>query len=442
MFDIILACDSNFGIGFQNSLPWKCSEELKIFKEKTQDSILIMGSKTFNSLSKDKNGNPFLKNRTLIEISKKGNSIQNGLLIAQSLDKKIFIAGGSSIYHYFLKNYFDSIDNLHISIFKKEYECDTYVNIDLTKFTIICKDDYDEFIHYVLKPNINGETEYLNLLKKTIVDGQFKNARNGETISLFGEKLTFDLTEGFPLLTTKKMFFRGIAEELLFFLRGETQSKLLEEKGVNIWKGNTNREFLDKNGFENRIEGMMGPMYGYQWRYYNAEYNEETGKPIREDEGFNQIDYVIETILKDPQSRRILLTDYNPLQAKQGVLFPCHSIIIQFYVRSKFLDMTCYNRSQDLFHGVPFNIASSALLLTLISKLTNLTAGKLTMFLGDCHIYSQHVEAVKTQLNSRIKFPFPKLIISENINLNELSIEDFILNDYKSHPAIKVEMVP
>jgi thymidylate synthase len=288
------------------------------------------------------------------------------------------------------------------------------------------------------------EKQYLDLVKK-VLEQPTRSTRNGTTKSLFFSSMSFDLTKGFPLLTTKKMFFRGIVEELLFFLSGQTNSKLLEEKNVNIWKGNTSREFLDHNNMSSRKEGMLGPLYGYQWRSFNALYNEETGLPQKISEndidtnGIDQLLFVINTIQKDPNSRRILMTTYNPEQAPQGVLYPCHSIINQFYVRDGYLDMFCYNRSQDLFLGTPFNIASSALLLSIIANLTDLKPGFLHMSLGDVHIYEEHFKEALEQ-SERVPYDFPNLTIPYKLNLETISYKDFVLEKYNFHPPFKVVM--
>jgi thymidylate synthase len=229
------------------------------------------------------------------------------------------------------------------------------------------------------------------------------------------------------------MFFRGIVEELLFFLRGETDSKILEAKNINIWRGNTSREFLDKHGFTHREEGDMGPMYGYQWRRFNGD--SEKGDQLRE---------VIHLLRHEKESRRILMTDYNPLQAKQGVLFPCHSIIIQFYVEGGYLDMFVYNRSSDTFLGLPFNIASSALLLEIIAKTVGLQARHLHMTLGDVHLYKNHLDVALSQLEL-IPCVLSRLTIKARLDcvehIDNLRYEHFYLDGYVSHPSIKAEMV-
>lgn len=289
-----------------------------------------------------------------------------------------------------------------------------------------------------------GEVGYISILESVLENGQRVNTRNSETLSEFGKTLTFDLCEGFPLLTSKKMFFRGIVEEFLFFIRGETDSKILEEKGINIWKLNTSKEFLSRNNLPYR-EGLMGPMYGYLWRYYGAKYRKD-GTPDKDTEYIDQLKYVIDCIINDPHSRRILLTSYNPSDAHKSVLFPCHSVIMQFYVRyDLYLDMYVYIRSSDLFLGLPFNIASSSLLLFCISRITKKVPGKLIIQLGDAHIYSSHISAVKEQISRYPHYKFPKLEISKIIDsikdLESLEYNDFILNDYMHYPAIKADMI-
>lgn len=294
-----------------------------------------------------------------------------------------------------------------------------------------------------------GERQYLNTMKNILENGEKRIGRNGGTLSTFGQHMKFDLRNGFPLLTTKKMFFRGIVEELLFFLRGETDSSKLEEKNVKIWSGNTSAEFLKNRGLD-YAPGVMGPMYGFQWRFFDGEYDvNEKGRPYVEKgcevrDSVDQLSNVIELIKNDPTSRRILMTDYNPKQAEEGVLYPCHSIILQFYVQDGFLDMFCYNRSQDFFLGVPFNIASSSLLQTIIAKVTGLTPRYFNLSMGDVHIYDGHIDAVKEQL-SRIPYNFPEMRINKEISsvedIEDLEYEDFIVSGYFSHSRIKSEMV-
>lgn len=445
MFDIIIAVNAENGIGINGKIPWRCPADLSHFRQLTENSILIVGRKTAETL-------PELPNRLVLTISNTKKCFKTFTTMKMALDfakyfypeKKVFVAGGAETYKTALLYNKNEIDKIHISHIPDNSPCDTYFDIKeyLTPQWKGVKTYFDTFTYEVLQKTENvQEKQYLKILQEILSFGTVRETRNGQTKSLFGKTMKFDLREGFPLLTTKKMFFRGIVEELLFFLRGETDSKILEEKGVNIWKGNTSRDFLDKLGMKERREGIMGPLYGYQWRYFNAKYDEMTGKPITE--GVDQLKNVIETIIKDPFSRRIIMTDFNPAQALEGVLYPCHSIVLQFYVSEGHLDMSCYNRSQDTFLGTPFNIASSALLLSLISKVTNLSPRYLHMNLGDVHIYESHYSVASKQIK-RTPYSFPKLILKDIKTLQELEnlqFSDINIENYVSHPAIKAEMV-
>jgi len=446
MLNVILCMDSKYGIGLNNNLPWGITDELKIFKEKTQNSILIAGRKTAESL-------PILHNRLLFVVSRNESpsnireffilfdNIDEAVQEALKMKKKVFVIGGAEIYNYVFEKY-KSILNVHVSILKDSYECDTFLRQDILKdFYITKKFDHEKFIHYEMIYKEYGEQQYLKLIKDIVGTADLRDTRNSKTLSVFCKHLKFDLRDGFPLLTSKKMFLKGIVEELLFFIRGHTDSSILEEKGINIWKGNTRREFLDNNGFKNRKEGEMGPMYGYQWRYFNARYDPITGQPS--EKGVDQLKEVIDLIKTNPSSRRILLTTYNPSQVYEGVLYPCHSITIQFYVEDGHLDMFCYNRSSDIGLGLPFNIASSSLLQTIIAQLTDLKPRYFNLTLGDAHIYENHIDPLKEQIE-RLCYTFPKLVLPEFKTLTEverLNFRDFKIEDYKFHEPVKMDMI-
>lgn len=283
------------------------------------------------------------------------------------------------------------------------------------------------------------EPIYLDILKDVLETGEKRATRNGITYSKFFKTISFNLNNGFPLLTTKKMFWKGIVEELLFFIRGDTNTKVLSDKGVKIWESNTSQEFLDSRGLEYK-EGDMGPMYGYQWRKFNKPYNTPG-------EGYDQLKYVINEIKTNPTSRRILMTDFNPAQVDLGVLYPCHSIVIQFYVENSnstpILSCSMYQRSSDLFLGEPFNIASTSLLLHIVSQLVGLNPGMVHLVLGDCHIYDEHIVAVREQL-SRKPLKLCKLKMTEFTTLEQVessTMDDFKLEEYESYPTIKAKMI-
>lgn len=445
-FDVILAMTSKYGIGFKGTIPWNCPEELKFFNDKTKDSILIMGSKTLESL-------PKLPHRFIICLTKKPAinykndclrffSLEKALEYIQSnhSNKKVFIAGGSILYNQIFNNYSHHINKLHISIMNESVKCDSFIDLNLDNWTNELVYHSESFNHYV-KTKIKPETQYLDIISDVLNRGNIRIGRNGTVKSLFSKNLKFNLCDGFPLLTTKKMFLRGIFEELIFFIKGETDTKILENKKINIWNGNTNRAFLDSLGMINRDEGIMGPMYGAQWRHFNGDYDEKTGISSN---GIDQLKVIIHQIKNDPTSRRIIMTDYNPSQSHMGVLFPCHSLILQFYVNDGFLDMFCFNRSSDLFLGLPFNIASTSLLLILISKVCKLTPRFINITLGDSHIYEQHYDSVSKQIQ-RIPYTSPTLSIKKDLHsiedIEKLTFQDIILTSYQSYPSIKAQMI-
>ena len=477
--NVILAVDKLFGIGINGKLPWNIKEELSVFKEKTTDSIVIIGRKTFENLPKLKNRTIFVISTKYIELMSDNfendkdirffSNFEDALVEAITFNKKIFIAGGSKLYNYVFKKYKTQI-KVHISFIDDEYKCDTYFDKNNLEDFYIQKEnlyvtEFDIFKHCEMKHHKYGELQYLKLLQDIIENGERRIGRNGEVISDFCKHLKFDLQEGFPLFTTRKMYLKGIIEELLFFIRGDTNTKILEEKGINIWKGNTSREFLDSNGFNDRKEGEMGPMYGSIWRNFNGfkfegqenskkidiyykSYNKDnmnyyTDKIDSIKFNFDQLKYIINEIKTNPTSRRILMTSYNPAQAEQGVLYPCHSITLQFYVFDRFLDIFCYNRSSDSTLGLSYNCASTSLLLMIIAQLTNLVPRYVNISLGDVHIYKDHENDVKTQLE-RIPYTFPILTLPSFSNLEEvekLTYKDFTLENYQCYPSIKMKMI-
>ncbi|MBE6317728.1 MAG: thymidylate synthase [Bacteroidales bacterium] len=257
--------------------------------------------------------------------------------------------------------------------------------------------------------------QYLDLLSHIMDAGVDKSDRTGTgTRSVFGYQMRFDLSEGFPLLTTKKLHLKSIIHELLWFLKGDTNVKYLQENGVRIWN-----EWADENG-------DLGHIYGYQWRSW-PDYN---GSHI------DQISEVIETIKNNPDSRRIIVSAWNVADLPNMNLPPCHAFF-QFYVADGKLSLQLYQRSADSFLGVPFNIASYALLLMMVAQVTGLKAGDFVHTLGDAHIYNNHFEQIKEQL-SREPRKLPRMVINPDVkNIFDFKYEDFKLEDYDPHPHIK-----
>lgn len=299
-----------------------------------------------------------------------------------------------------------------------------------------------------MSPSINQEeSNYLKLLSDILEKGNLRQDRTGVgTKSLFGTNLRFSLEENkLPLLTTKKVFARGIIEELLFFIRGETDTKKLEAKGINIWKGNTSREFLDKRKLTYLSEGSMGKGYGFQWRKFGADDEHDIAwqrTTIPTEYGVDQLKIALDMIKNDPYSRKILVSAWNPQQLHEMALEPCH-YSFQFYVHDNKLSLQWQQRSVDAFLGLPFNCASYAILTHIFAKACNLQPGELIFNGGDTHIYLNHIDQVKEQL-TRDPYPFPTLTINKKIetieDIEKLEFNDFIIENYQSHTAIKADM--
>ena len=291
------------------------------------------------------------------------------------------------------------------------------------------------------------EYQYLNLLSDILENGTMEEGRNGKIQSIFGNMMRFSLKDGkIPILTTKKTAWKTCLKELLWFIRGETDNKILKAQGVHIWDANGTREFLDSRGLKLYPEDMIGPSYGYQWRNFNANYNCFTGKKITDDFPFNGVDQLQDIIsqLKNPEtrnSRRLIMSAWNPVQLDQMALPPCH-ILCQFNVHDgNKLSCAMTQRSVDTILGQPFNIASYSFLTHLIAKHCGLEAYEFVYFMGNCHIYEQHIEAAKLQI-TREPHQFPTIeILNKRENINDYEVSDFKLSDYICHAAIKVEMV-
>lgn len=448
-FNIILAVDSKNGISKDGNIPWNVPCDLEYFKKITtftqlpnSSNAVIMGRKTADSLPKK-----YLPSRLNIVLTRNVTYRNPNTLITNTFNKAlktakenkvdtVWVIGGKEIYDLAFRHH--EIDKVYVTVIDEDFNCDK--KVELPKLNILqnpsnYKHNTYNVLNFIGKPIYSSEQQYLQLLEDIISKGEKRATRNAVTLSSFSKELKFSIKDGFPLLTTKKMFWKGIVEELLFFIRGDIDTKKLEEKGINIWKGNTSSEFLEKMNLDYE-DGIMGPMYGYQWRFFNKPLNESNG-------GVDQLKELIELIKTDPNSRRLIMTDYNPSQVDQGVLYPCHSLMLQFYVKEGSLSVKMYQRSADSFLGLPFNIASTSLLLSIIAKLCNLEPDEVTISLGDCHIYESHLDAVMQQLD-REPLNLPKLIIPEFKSLEEVEqskFEDYKIIDYSNHGSIKAEMI-
>lgn len=285
----------------------------------------------------------------------------------------------------------------------------------------------------------SDEYEYLDIVKKILKNGKHKADRTGTgTLSIFGIQMRFSLRNStLPLLTTKRVFWRGIVEELLWFLAGSTDSNLLRDRNVHIWDANGSKEFLEKSGLGHREEGDLGPVYGFQWRHFGAKYIDKHSD--YSNQGIDQITDIIQRIKTDPNDRRLILTAWNPVDLPKMALPPCHCLA-QFYVNDGELSCQLYQRSADVGLGVPFNIASYALLTHMIAYVTDLKAGDFVHTLGDAHIYKNHIESLTQQLE-RTPGTFPKIQFKRRItDIDDFKFEDIELVGYKPQEAITMKM--
>lgn len=455
-FSLIVCTTADMGIGFQGTMPWNIREELLHFRQTTcgtGKNTVIMGRRTWDSLPVP---NRPLKNRKNIVISRDplltfpgahhALSLTHALAMAsENAQGEIFVIGGGSVYAEAIQH--PQCVKIHRSLLEplagQEWKCDTFFpsldRFTMAHHTIIRRETYRFHAQVWIPRVINFEQQYLDLVYGILYSGRAKEDRTGTgTLSVFGPKIRMDLrNHQFPLLTTKHMFIRGIFEELKWFLAGHTDAKLLAAKNVHIWDANGSREALDRQGLVTREEGDLGPIYGFQWRHFGAEYKDchtdYTGQ------GVDQLQKVVEDLKTQPHSRRILMSAWNPRDLAQMALPPCHCLC-QFYVNRGELCCQMYQRSGDVGLGVPFNMASYALLTIMLAHVCGLEPGELHLVLGDAHVYMNHVEALKEQVCRDIRTP-PKLFIKRAVTrVEDFVWEDFELTDYHPHESIAMPL--
>tara|TARA_Y100000389_G_scaffold202656_1_gene248598 strand:- start:3145 stop:4620 length:1476 start_codon:yes stop_codon:yes gene_type:complete len=474
-------------IGVKNDLYCKLSSDMKMFQKITstkfnnKENVLIMGYNTWKSIGKP------LKNRINIVISKNHKEeidTIDDVLCFESIKEcleylmkneygKIFAIGGNSIFKDILLNYFENIDLIYHTEIMENIPVDilihnstglTFSGISLPQYMINksienLKHDYkkevgkiydfptDQYIEkeihyteniYQKTENINHEEyQYLNIMKDILENGSQKQSRNSIVYSQFGKQMKFDLRNGFPLLTTKRVPWKTVLRELIWFINGSTDNRLLQQQNVHIWDGNSTKEFLESRGLEDYEEGDLGPIYGFQWRHFGAEYiNHESNY---DEKGIDQLQWIIDEIKTNPSSRRLIMSAWNPCDLDKMALPPCH-VMVQFNIDGEFIDAQLYQRSGDLFLGVPFNIASYSFLLHIVGKLTGYTPRYFVHTLGDTHIYENHIESVNEQL-SRIPSNFPTFNVGDIDNINNIKENDFEIINYNYYPTIKAEMI-
>lgn len=479
-FGVIFASGKNGEFAKDGKLPWKCPEDIEYFRQVTVDCTVVMGSKTYLSI-----GRPLPHRRNIIMSRSEVKDIYpnqcdsfESLFKMLEEDEKVWIIGGIDLIMSFCREHFYKIDVFSNSIISGDYsladqKIDFFDPIIQPFFNLSRIDiglSTDAYVRYFSKDSYKGgdpeslDYMYLSILKDLLYNNP-RQTRNAKTRSSFGETLRIkDIHSNFPILKTKRIYWKGVVEELLFFLSGMTDTNELSQRRVNIWNANTNKDFLTRIRKEDIYpEGDMGPMYGFQLRHFNASYlncnSEYDGK------GIDQVRNVIELLVNDPNSRRIVMTTYNPAQAEDGVLYPCHGLVTQFYASPEEgkISLATYQRSADWFLGVPFNISSYGLLLYIIVQEVNelnslkdppspkYIPGDLILNFGDIHLYTSHLVPALEQLrrmdksDKSVKLEMPPVLGLLSKTGKEFwemfSYKDFVLHDYNPQTSIKAEMI-
>lgn len=416
--NVILAMDEAGGIGFEGNLTWDVKAELAYFREQTAYSVLIIGRKTYESMGCLPKRQTIIVSKTLDQaaINKKNvfvkTSIDDALTFAKTLafGGKIFIAGGAEIYAQTIPR----CDRLYVSHIIGRFRCDSFVKIDFSRFELMYDVSHREFVTQIWRRKSFEEDQYLDLIRRILSKGEPRHDRTGTgTLAVFGATMRFNVGAAFPLLTTKKVSLKIVFAELMWFLRGNCSVKILEAQGVKIWSGWQNSD------------GEAPYTYPYNWRNFGG--------------STDQIAEAIRMIKEDPHSRRIVVCSWNAAEIKKSALPACH-LVFQFYVSGNVLNCALYQRSGDVGLGVPYNIASYALLMHIMSKHCDLRPGEFFHTICDAHIYNNHIEGLKTQIE-RAPLVFPQLeIINKREKIEDYEFEDLRLHNYNHYPTIKLDV--
>lgn len=468
-FNLAVVLTKNYKIQDGDRLPWDSKQYTDYFESLVKDSIVIMGRKTFEKLPLDKRPFPNCLNVVLSrEFPKYSDLNKDNIvfcnmgyvfdnIIPENPNKNIWVVGGREVY----ENLIDHAQYVYITLLDKAAEgADplTFVDIspsfEMTTHSPLTWSEENQCNYRLLKyqrniesPCIHHESQYLNLLDKIIFTGNERVDRTGVgTVGLFGNQQRFDVSKYLPILTTKFVPLNVIIKELLWFLRGETDVKILQRQGVKIWDGNSSRDFLDKRGLTHYEVGDIGPGYGFLERYAGVKY-EGCSVDYKGKGGFDQLEYILDLLKNDPFSRRILMTHWIPTYMNEQALPPCH-LMFQLYVEEdketgvRYLSGHLYQRSQDYFLAANYNLVSYTILLYILAKKTGMKPKEMIVSWGDVHVYNNHIEQATVQL-LRSPRPQPILNIDDSVvdkDWSEINVEDFSLIGYFPQPALRANM--
>lgn len=480
--------ENKLAIGRDDELLFKLPEDMAFFKNMTSTktshkmNIVLMGHSTYKSIP-DKYRplagrinlvltNDILKVSThILSVGISKLEDDKPYFINMDIFKRfftqdinVFVIGGATIYNYFLsddcpielrpeKLYITHVLNpgFKSEVKKPNKFMDQFYGFKILSYSerVVDKKDF-RIITYVKASNTSQEYKYLALMDKILTTGIKRQDRTETgTLSLFGEKIEFDISQSIPMMTTRSISFKAIVEELLWFCRGDTDAKVLQARGVKIWNGNSTREFLNKQDLHYYPEGVLGPVYGHQWRHHGSQYDpryaDVSNVPNSHDiGGFDQLTYVVNLLKTDPFSRRIVMSSWNPSDLSKQALPACHTQV-QWYVEEigsiKYLSCMFTMRSQDSI-ATAYNICSYSILTYILAIKCNMFPKKIIMAIGDAHIYSNNIDQVKEQL-TRTPRPACKLFVDSSIknkDWSEMSFKDFELIGYLPHPALKMHM--
>lgn len=468
---IIISLNTNnlFGTS-DNDLAYCCNDDLKRFSVITQAAgNAVMGRKTFESLGKPladrmnvvlTNNADFKKKTESLDFGGNVRCMSSIEEVFRFISNPIFIGGAQVVYELLNSNYKFKINTIYLTRYdhpgfesgavKLDIDFNTLPGFEvLTQYRITRSKVKSRFgslfisIDYITYTNTYNnyyEFQYLEQMKSIMNQPRFRETRNAKTKATFGLHLKYDCRDGrVPLITTKKMAWKTCIKELLWFLQGKTDNQSLEAMNVKIWKGNSSREFLDSRGLTTYPEGTLGPIYGYQWRHWGYRYVD--GTTDYTNQGIDQLIQCEEMLKTDPYSRRMIFSAWNVSDLEKMALPPCH-ILAQFFVDDdKRLNLQFYQRSGDMFLGIPFNMFSYSVLLHIMSKRTGFEPGFVHHCIGDAHVYESHFDAVHEQLKQTIKTA-PKIIINGVKEFEKYIIDDFELENYTQGPKIVAPMIP